>query len=114
MSNPEASVLIVEDDGVLRQLLTAILSQMGFRVRGAQDGFTALMELRSEIPDVILSDLYMPGMGGFEFLSVVRRRFPAVRAVAMSSAYSGKDVPPGIAADAYYAKATNSLPCWIL
>lgn len=107
MPNPQAAVLIVEDDVALRQLLTAILTQLGFTVRSAEDGFTALAEMRGEVPDVVLSDLYMPGMGGFEFLSVVRRRFPSVRAVAMSSAFSGAEVPPGISADAYYEKATN-------
>jgi len=107
MANPQAAVLIVEDNVQLLQLLSTIIKQMGFAVRTAEDGFTALTAMRNEVPDVILSDLYMPGMSGFEFLSVVRRRFPAVRAVAMSSAFSGHDVPPGIAADAYYEKATN-------
>jgi len=107
MANSQAAILIVEDNVQLLQLLKTIIAQMGFSVRTAEDGFTALMAMRDEVPDVILSDLYMPGMSGFEFLSVVRRRFPAVRAVAMSSAFSGADVPPGIAADAYYEKATN-------
>jgi CheY-like chemotaxis protein len=107
MPNPQAAVLIVEDNAQLRQLLTVILTQLGCTVRSAEDGFTALAEMRSMVPDVILSDLYMPGMSGFEFLSVVRRRFPEVRTVAMSSAFSGSDVPPGIVADAYYEKATH-------
>jgi CheY-like chemotaxis protein len=107
MTNPKAAVLIVEDNAQLRHLLTAILSQLGCTVRCAEDGFTALAAMKTAVPDVILSDLYMPGMSGFEFLSVVRRRFPAVRAVAMSSAFSGAEVPAGIAADAYYEKATH-------
>lgn len=107
MPDPQAAVLIVEDNANLRQLLTTILTQTGCKVRSAEDGFTALAEMRSAVPDVIVSDLYMPGMSGFEFLSVVRRRFPRVRAVAMSSAFSGAEVPPGIAADAYYEKATH-------
>jgi hypothetical protein len=49
----------------------------------------------------------MPGMSGFEFLSVVRRRFPQIRAIAMSGAYSGPDVPTGIAADAFYPKGSG-------
>jgi CheY-like chemotaxis protein len=107
MTNPQAAVLIVEDNPQLRKLLTAILTQLGCNVRSAEDGFTALAEMKTAVPDVVLSDLYMPGMSGFEFLSVVRRRFPAVRAVAMSSAFSGSEVPAGIAADAYYEKATH-------
>src|ERR1700722_10525299 len=107
MQNSQATVLIVEDNAQLRMLLSVVLTQQGCKVRSAEDGFSALAEIRAAMPDVILSDLYMPGMSGFELLSVVRRRFPAVRAVAMSSAFSGDDVPPGIVADAYYEKATN-------
>jgi hypothetical protein len=49
----------------------------------------------------------MPGMSGFELLSVVRRRFPAIRVIAMSGAFSGDAVQPGVAADAFYEKATS-------
>ena len=61
-----------------------------------------------EVPDVILSDLNMPGMSGFEFLSVVRRRFPTVKVIAMSSAFAVDDIPPGVAADAFYQKGKQS------
>jgi hypothetical protein len=49
----------------------------------------------------------MPGMSGFEFLSVVRRRFPEIHVIAMSGAFSGDRVQPGVAADAFYEKATS-------
>jgi hypothetical protein len=53
----------------------------------------------------VISDLNMPQMSGFEFLSVVRRRFPEISVIAMSGAYeSGDDVPGGVIADAFYAK----------
>jgi hypothetical protein len=54
----------------------------------------------------------MPGMSGFELLSVVRRRFPAIRVIAMSSAFSGSDVPTGVAADAFYEKTTK-IAAWL-
>jgi CheY-like chemotaxis protein len=107
MPAKEVNLLIVEDDVHLRQLLSVILKRSGYRVRSAQDGFAGLAEIRAETPDVILSDLYMSGMSGFEMLSVIRRRFPSIRVVAMSSAYAGGDVPAGVAADAYYEKATG-------
>ena len=107
MPNRKPTLLIVDDDHFLRQTLSAVLAGSGYRVRSAEDGFSALAELRNGIPDVILSDLHMPGMSGFELLSVVRRRFPAVQAIAMSGAHVGDHVPVGVAAEAYYEKGTN-------
>jgi len=107
MTTPAASILIVEDDVHLRVLLSVILTQSGYKVRTAEDGFSALAEIRIEIPDIIVSDLYMPGMSGFELLSVVRRLYPAIHVIAMSSAFSGTEVPEGIAADGFYEKATT-------
>jgi CheY-like chemotaxis protein len=101
------NLLIVEDDAQLRILLAAILTQSGYKVRSADDGFAALAEMRAEMPDLILSDLYMLGMSGFELLSVIRRRFPTVPVIAMSSAFSGGGVPTGVAADLFYQKATG-------
>jgi CheY-like chemotaxis protein len=103
-----ANLLIVEDDVALRTSLSAILATFGHRVRSAADGFSALAELRQEVPDIIVSDLNMPGMSGFEFLSVVRRRFPAIQVIAMSSAFVAGGVPIGVAADDFYQKG-NSL-----
>jgi DNA-binding response OmpR family regulator len=101
------TILIVEDDDQLRVLLCTILEQSGYSVRRAPDGIVALEELRSEVPDILLSDLYMPRMSGFELLSIVRRQFPLTRVIAMSSAFSASDVPPGITADAFYPKASD-------
>jgi CheY-like chemotaxis protein len=79
---------------MIRACLSEIFIESGYAVRIASDGFSALAEIREEIPDLILSDLNMPGMSGFELLSVVRRRFPSIRVIAMSSAFSGVDLPP--------------------
>ena len=101
------TLLLVDDDYQVRLLLTMVLGNLGFEVVPAEDGFSALRQLREIVPSIILSDLNMPGMSGFEFLSVVRRRFLDVRVIAMSGAYAGKDVPPGVAADHYYQKGTD-------
>jgi len=76
MPKEKVRLLIVHDEPSTRMLLSHIFTELGHSVRSAEDGFSALFEIRQEIPDVILSDLNMPGISGFEFLSVVRRRFP--------------------------------------
>ena len=89
-------LLIVDDEPSIRESLSSVLAEIGHPVRTAEDGFSALIEIRKEIPDTILSDLNMPRMSGFEFLSVVRRRFPAIPVIAMSGAFSGDEVPSGV------------------
>jgi CheY-like chemotaxis protein len=107
MAGRAKNLLLVDDDDQVRSVLGMVLSATGYTVRYARDGFSALAEIRHGLPDIILCDLYMPGMSGFELLSVVHRRFPSIRVVAMSGAYTGAGVPQGIAAEAFYSKGTE-------
>jgi CheY-like chemotaxis protein len=107
MPGRKANILVVEDDILVCKSLSGILIESGYKVRSAEDGFSALSEIRDWLPDILLSDLNMPGMSGFELLSVIRRRFPAIQVIAMSGMYSGDGVPPGVAADAFYEKGSN-------
>jgi CheY-like chemotaxis protein len=100
-------LLLVDDDPMLRHLLAIILTQSGYSVRSAQDGLAALAEMDIEVPDILLSDLYMPGMSGFELLAVVENTFPDVYVIAMSSAFTGTSIPDGVAAHCFYEKATD-------
>ena len=104
-----SDVLIVDDNPMLLTVLAEIFKQRGYFVRTASDGFSALALLRDRVPDVLISDLNMPGMSGFELLSVVRRRFPAITVIAMSGAYHGTEVPHGVAADAFHAKGSGTV-----
>jgi CheY-like chemotaxis protein len=104
MSHAEVRFFIVDDEPSIRMSLSHVLSEIGYRVRTAEDGFSALAELRKEIPDILLSDLNMPGMSGFELLLEIRRHFPSIQTIAMSGAFSGDEVPSGVAADAFYQK----------
>jgi CheY-like chemotaxis protein len=54
----------------------------GYEVRTSEDGFSALVQLRAALPDLIVSDLRMPNMSGFELLSIIRRRFPQIPVIA--------------------------------
>jgi CheY-like chemotaxis protein len=96
-------ILVVDDEPVIRETSALVLSDQGYEVRTAGDGFEALVELRQALPDMIISDLSMPNMSGFEFLSVVRRRFPHIPVIAISGQYNGTK-PTGLIADCYFSK----------
>ena len=101
-------VLVADDYEVLRESVAEVFRLSGWSVRTVPDGFSALAAICRSVPDLLISDLNMEGMSGFELLSVVRRRYPQIRVVAMSGAYAGMAVPAGIAADAFYAKGESS------
>ena len=97
-------LLVVDDEPFLRDLLQTSLSMQGYEVRVAKDGFDALAQMRGALPDLILTDLKMPNMSGFEFLSVVRRRFPQIPTIAISGEYEPPVEELGVLADAFLAK----------
>lgn len=107
MPNSRPAIIIVDDESAIRTTLTVVFTEFGYSVRSASDGFSALALIQEAAPDVLLSDLNMPGMSGFELLSLVRRVHPAIHVVATSGAFSGKSVPSGVVADAFYEKATG-------
>ena len=100
-------ILIVDDNPGMLKVCSAILTNGGYEVATAEDGFSALLYLAKILPDLILCDLNLPRMSGFELLAAVRRRFPQVRVLAMSGAYAGTDVPGGVLADAFYSKGQS-------
>ena len=67
------SVLIVEDEPSVREFLAFVLADEGFRVRTAGDGCDALAAVEQERPDVVLTDLMMPRMDGYELIARLRR-----------------------------------------
>ena len=107
MSGAKVSLLIVDDEPSTRTALSEIFTESGYSVRSAGDGCSALVAIGREIPDILLSDLNMPGVSGFELLTVVRDWFPAIHVIAMSGDFSGTDIPPGVCADAFYEKGSH-------
>jgi CheY-like chemotaxis protein len=108
MSDTAVDILVADDNSVLLIVLSEIFKEYGYLVRTASDGLGALTEVRNHAPRILLSDLNMPRMSGFELLSIVRRRYPSVKVIAMSASYSGQSVPHGVAAHAFYEKGATS------
>ena len=82
----------------------------GYEVLTAADGLEALHALDEALPDLIISDLRMPKMSGFEFLAVVRNRFPQIPTIALSGEYVTDNVPDGLLADTFFQKGDYSIP----
>ena len=65
-------ILIVEDDKELSQLFQKVLEKNGYQVKSASDGAQALEVLDKEYIDLIISDIMMPVMDGYELVSELR------------------------------------------
>jgi CheY-like chemotaxis protein len=75
ISSPSArKVLLVDDDEIMRESVRRVLEQEKWEVTGASNGRVALQQLAGSCPDVIVLDLMMPEMDGFEFLVEMRQR----------------------------------------
>ncbi len=68
-----AKILIVDDDEQLRQTIAMVLKLKGFESLEADNGATALEVARAQLPDLIISDINMPGSDGFEALTALRK-----------------------------------------
>ncbi|WP_396270627.1 response regulator [Granulicella paludicola] len=97
-------VLVVDDEPLIRLTIEMMVRDSDYQTRSAADGIAALAAIEEALPNILICDLNMPRMSGYELLSIVRRRFPEIFVIATSASYSGATVPMGVAADAFYAK----------
>ena len=72
MQRRTGHVLVVDDDALNRRLLTATLAREGIRTTAANDGAEALAAIKEDLPDVVLLDIEMPGIDGFEVLERIK------------------------------------------
>lgn len=68
------TILVVDDSLSVRQLLQGFLSDNGFSVRSAEDGFRALEEVGRQTPELLIVDINMPGMTGLQLIQTLRER----------------------------------------
>ena len=68
----EQEILIVDDEDEIRTVLRLTLTRAGYDVREAEDGESALESIQDNLPDLILLDVLMPGMDGFEVCRRIR------------------------------------------
>lgn len=81
-----ARVLVVDDSGTDRLIAERLLSaEADLTVEAVSDGATALERLEADPPDLVLTDLVMPGMDGLEVVATIRAEFPGLPVVLMTS-----------------------------
>lgn len=107
---PEKKILLVDDEPNIRLVLSAVLDRSGYAVEVAEDGFAALRTIQRSKPDLVITDLRMPNMNGFELLSVIRTRYPEIPTIAISGEFLAVDFQEGPLADAFFQKGNYALP----
>ncbi|HWA37831.1 MAG TPA: response regulator transcription factor [Burkholderiales bacterium] len=81
-----ARIILADDHGLVRAGLRGLIERLaGFSVIGeAEDGATALALVRKEVPEVVITDISMKGMGGLALADALKREFPQVRVIVLS------------------------------
>lgn len=82
-----ASIMVVEDDAVCRSVLAELLRIWGYDTETACDGLDALNKLATSTPQVVISDVQMPGINGVELIRSIRSRAPHVHCIAVTGSH---------------------------
>ena len=97
-------VLVADDDSMLRECISALLTAAGFEVIQAEDGLDALEKYRAHQCNIslVITDIEMPRLNGIETTKRLREIDPSVKVIVSSG--SGKDVPKDVRPDAFLPK----------
>jgi twitching motility two-component system response regulator PilG len=101
-------ILIVEDEESLLKLESILLTSRGYQVRGVTSGEAALKEIAAHKPDLVLLDIMMPGLDGFEVCRRIKQdpSTSSIPVVMLTAKKNSQDQTKGIevGADAYLTK----------
>src|ERR1700704_1246272 len=113
MNEQTRRILVAEDDRFLRKAAEMALKRQGYTVLTAADGEEALRAARSVLPDLILLDLIMPKLNGFDVLQALKKDAPTahIPVIILSNLGQDRDVQQAMdaGATAYFIKADLSL-----
>jgi CheY-like chemotaxis protein len=111
-NNEAASILVIEDDPIQRLAVVGILQRVGHRVAWAADGEQGLATARQSRPDLIVCDVVMPGMNGYQLVSALRQEagLAEVPVIMLTTLTERAQVRVGMTsgADDYLAKPLNA------
>jgi two-component system alkaline phosphatase synthesis response regulator PhoP len=106
MSSPR--ILVADDEPALLRLLEFVLGRRGYIIQGVTNGNAAIEVLKTESPDLVILDVMMPGLDGYEVLTFIREtpRLEGLPVVMLTARAQLDDIQRGLTlgADAYLAK----------
>ncbi len=85
MSETSPTILVVDDDASQRQLLGGFVASLGLRVQEAASGEEALERIETQLPDMVLLDVRLPGISGIDVLAETRKRHPALHVLLITA-----------------------------
>lgn len=108
-TEPSKTILVVDDEAPIRQLLREQLEAEGYIVREAKDGLDAITKVRKKIPDLIILDLIMPQISGFDVAAILKNH-PETRGIPIIilSIVGEEEKGYCLGADKYLIKPINS------
>lgn len=113
MANTSHKILFIEDDDFLRSLVVTKLQKDGFTIATMSDGRGAMEKIEAEQPDVVLLDLMLPTISGFEVLEQIRASvdWKTLKVVIFSNLGGEEDIKKGqeLGADEFLIKANFTL-----
>ena len=88
-SNSPSTIVVIDDDPDHNSFIATLLTRAGFTVAAFRDGNSAMRYAEQSRPALIITDIFMPKMDGFEVLRHVKTSFPLLPVIAMSGNMSG-------------------------
>lgn len=107
---PPKHILVVDDCRVIRKLTTLALAEQGYRISEARSMEEAFERIDIAHVDIVITDIFMPGMGGIEGIGIIRNTWPDVSIIAMSAGAEHKLDNTQALAAARYMGANALLP----
>jgi len=105
-----ATILVVDDDPNMRELLHMHLTSAGYTVHVAKDAIAAGYEVLRNPPDLIISDVNMPHLDGFEFIEALKadKTLPAIPVIFLTSVEEGDHRGKSLGAVGYITKPVRA------
>ncbi len=107
----QENVLVVDDHPEIRDLMVKILERRGYRVSTASDGHDALTQFALARPDLVITDLSMPGLNGYQLCRLIRG-ISSVPVLIMSAQKGVEEKAYEMGADAFVSKPFDMEALW--